>query len=87
MPRDGADATALDEYAATRREQAILHVIPAADGYSQDSAQAAQHARRKRNSELRLAASDPRLAFEYLYRASMFDSAPARVERNEREAS
>lgn len=78
---DGADAAALEEYARQRREQAISHVIPAADGYSRDSTESSLEARRKRNSELRAAAADPQLAFDYLYRASMFDSAPARGER------
>lgn len=81
MLRNGGDTAALEEYAQQRREQAISHVIPAADGYSRDSTESSVDARRKRNSELRSAAADPQLAFEYLYRASMFDSAPAHGER------
>jgi 3-(3-hydroxy-phenyl)propionate hydroxylase len=81
MLRGGGDASALEEYATLRREQAVSHVIPAADGYSRDSKESSVDARRKRNSELASAAADPQLAFDYLYRASMFDSAPPRGER------
>jgi 3-(3-hydroxy-phenyl)propionate hydroxylase len=81
MLGDGGDVGALEEYARQRREQAISHVIPASDGYSRDSIESSLDARRKRNSELRSAAADPQLAFEYLYRASMFDSAPAHGEK------
>jgi 3-(3-hydroxy-phenyl)propionate hydroxylase len=81
MLADGEDLTMLEEYAQQRRQQAISHIIPAADGYSRDSRQTSLEARRKRNSEFRAAAADPQSAFDFLYRASMFDSAPAHAER------
>ena len=48
---------------------------------SRASAEAGAQARRQRNEEMRAAAADPSRALQFLYQASMFDSAPARWEK------
>jgi 3-(3-hydroxy-phenyl)propionate hydroxylase len=78
---DGADDEVLRQYGEERREQAVLHIIPTADSYSRDSAESSEQARARRNADLRAVAADPQRAFEYLYRASMFDSVPAHEEK------
>jgi len=76
-----ADAAVIEEYGSERRRQAITHVLPTADEYSRASAEAGAQARRQRNEEMRAAAADPSRALQFLYQASMFDSAPARWEK------
>jgi 3-(3-hydroxy-phenyl)propionate hydroxylase len=78
---EGADAAVIEEYGSERRHQAITHVLPTADEYSRASAEASAKARRQRDEDMRAAAADPARARQYLYQASMFDSAPARWEK------
>jgi 2-polyprenyl-6-methoxyphenol hydroxylase-like FAD-dependent oxidoreductase len=79
--REGADPAVVDEYGSERRQQAITHVLPAADEYSRTSSQTSAQAREQRNQDMRATAADPVRARQYLYQASMFDSAPARWEK------
>lgn len=78
---EGTDAAVIAAYGSERRQQAITHVLPAADEYSRASAETGEQARRQRNEEMRAAAADPSRARQFLYEASMFDSAPARWEK------
>lgn len=83
--RDGAGGAPgerlLEDYARSRREQALLHVIPTADEYSQAAGEEGAEARKRRNDEMRATAADPARARAFLIRASMLDSAPRPASR------
>ncbi len=66
----------LQRYAGARREVA-LHVVGArADRNYREISQRDRAARQRRGVELAALAADPRRALDYLWKASLFDSAP-----------
>ena len=74
---DGDDV-ALELYGKERRQEALLHIIPTADGYASAAGESDEEACERRNRELRETAGDPAKALEYVLKASMFDSMPKR---------
>ncbi len=72
--QDGASDALLDEYATVRRQVALDFVRAQSHRNTEDLERKEAEERARRNAEYRRIATDPRLAYEYVWRSSMMAS-------------